>query len=54
MGGFPVSVERNMRIFSEAQCYELMHHMEMLDHIARHSLQVCRVAMFLATELRRL
>jgi uncharacterized protein len=43
-----------MRIFSEAQCYELMHHMEMLDHIARHSLQVCRVAMFLATELRRL
>jgi uncharacterized protein len=40
-----------MRIFSEGQCYQLMHHMEMLDHIARHSLQVGRVAMFLAAEL---
>jgi len=31
-----------------------MHDMQMLDHIARHSLQVCRVAMFLVDEVRRL
>lgn len=43
-----------MRIFSETQCYQLMHHTEMLDHIVRHSLQVRRVAMFLTGELRPL
>jgi putative nucleotidyltransferase with HDIG domain len=33
------------------RCYELMHEMRMLEHIAVHSLQVCRVAMWLTDHL---
>ncbi|MEE4266337.1 MAG: HD domain-containing protein [Desulfobacteraceae bacterium] len=40
-----------MRIPTKAQCYRLMCAMEMLDHIAAHCIQVCRVATFLAGHL---
>jgi putative nucleotidyltransferase with HDIG domain len=33
------------------RCFELMHEMQMLEHIAVHSLQVCRVAMWLTDHL---
>ena len=41
-----------MRIPSENECYRLMCEMKMLDHIALHSMQVCRVATFLTDQLR--
>jgi putative nucleotidyltransferase with HDIG domain len=40
-----------MQIPNTEQCYHLMCAMEMLDHIVRHSLQVCRVATCLAQHL---
>lgn len=40
-----------MNIPSRQRCLELFREMEMLDHIAAHSLQVCRVALFLADRL---
>lgn len=40
-----------MKIPTQNQCYLLMHEMKMMDHIAVHSLQVCRVATFLADHL---
>ena len=40
-----------MQIPTIEQCYHLMCEMKMMDHIVRHSLQVCRVATFLAQNL---
>ncbi|UCD83098.1 MAG: HDIG domain-containing protein [Desulfobacterales bacterium] len=40
-----------MQIPSIEQCYQLMCDMKMMDHIVRHSLQVCRVATYLAQNL---
>ena len=40
-----------MLIPNTEQCYHLMCTMEMLDHIVRHSMQVCRVATCLAQHL---
>jgi uncharacterized protein len=40
-----------MQIPTIEQCYRLMCEMKMMDHIVRHSLQVCRVAAFLAQNL---
>lgn len=40
-----------MNIPSKKECFKLIHQMEMLDHIAAHSIQVCRVALFLTDHL---
>jgi putative nucleotidyltransferase with HDIG domain len=40
-----------MKIPTKAQCYQLMCDMNMMDHIVVHSIQVCRVATFLAEQL---
>lgn len=40
-----------MRIPDRQECYHIMHAMNMMDHIAAHSLQVCRVALFLSDSL---
>lgn len=40
-----------MQIPTIEQCYHLMCDMKMMDHIVRHSMQVCRVATFLAQKL---
>jgi len=40
-----------MRIPSQKQCRQLIREMKMMDHIVAHSLQVCRVAVFLADHL---
>jgi uncharacterized protein len=40
-----------MQIPTIEQCYHLMCEMKMMDHIVHHSLQVCRVAAFLAQNL---
>ena len=41
-----------MQIPTLEQCYQLMCEMKMMDHIVRHSLQVCRVATFLTQNLK--
>lgn len=41
-----------MRIPSKEQCYKLMCEMKMMDHIVRHSIQVCCVATFLTDKLK--
>jgi len=41
-----------MQIPSKKECYQLICEMEMLDHIADHSIQVCRVALFLAEQMK--
>jgi uncharacterized protein len=41
-----------VRIPSRKQCYQLLHQMEMPDHIVAHSLQVCRVAIVLVEDLK--
>ncbi|MBW2650223.1 MAG: HDIG domain-containing protein [Deltaproteobacteria bacterium] len=40
-----------MRIPARRECYHIMYRMKMMDHIVVHSIQVCRVAMFLANSL---
>ncbi|MDM8551044.1 HD domain-containing protein [Desulfobacterales bacterium HSG2] len=40
-----------MQIPSKKECYQLIHEMEMKDHIAAHSIQVYRVATLLADHL---
>ena len=40
-----------MRIPTQKQCFLLMCEMKMMDHIVLHSMQVCRVATFLAEHL---
>ena len=40
-----------MRIPTQEQCFLLMCEMKMMDHIVVHSIQVCRVATFLAERL---
>jgi putative nucleotidyltransferase with HDIG domain len=40
-----------MKIPTQEQCFLLMCEMKMMDHIAVHSMQVCRVATFLAEHL---
>ena len=40
-----------MKIPTQEQCFLLMCEMKMMDHIVVHSLQVCRVATFLAEHL---
>jgi len=40
-----------MRIPARQECYRIMHMMGMLDNIVAHSLQVCRVALFLSDSL---
>ncbi len=40
-----------MRIPTQEQCFLLMCDMKMMDHIVVHSMQVCRVATFLAEHL---
>ncbi|MBW2562060.1 MAG: HDIG domain-containing protein, partial [Deltaproteobacteria bacterium] len=40
-----------MQIPARHECYRIMHTMEMLDNIVAHSLQVCRVALFLSDAL---
>jgi putative nucleotidyltransferase with HDIG domain len=41
------------KIPTHEQCLQMMSEMQMMDHIVAHSLQVCRVALFLAEELNR-
>jgi uncharacterized protein len=41
-----------MQIPTKKQCYRLMCEMKMMDHIAVHSIQVCRVAAFLSDRLK--
>jgi uncharacterized protein len=40
-----------MNIPSREKCFELIREMEMLEHIVDHSVQVCRVALFLTDRL---
>jgi len=40
-----------MKIPTQEQCFLLMCEMKMMDHIVVHSMQVCRVATFLADQL---
>lgn len=40
-----------MRIPTKEECFRLICEMEMMDHIVAHSLQVCRVAVFLTDRL---
>ena len=40
-----------MRIPTRQECYHIMYRMKMMDHIVGHSLQVCRIATFLADSL---
>jgi len=40
-----------MKIPTRDQCYLMMGDMKMMDHIVVHSMQVCRVATFLAEQL---
>jgi putative nucleotidyltransferase with HDIG domain len=40
-----------MQIPTVEQCYRLMCDMKMMDHIVVHSMQVCRVSMFVAEKL---
>ena len=40
-----------MKIPTQEQCFLLMCEMKMMDHIVAHSMQVCRVATFLAQHL---
>ena len=40
-----------MKIPTQEQCFLLMCEMKMMDHIVAHSMQVCRVATFLAEHL---
>lgn len=40
-----------MIIPTKEDCYRLMHEMKMLDHIAAHSFQVCRVALLITDNL---
>ena len=42
-----------MKIPSVTQCYQMMSEMKMMDHIVVHSLQVCRVAIFLTGHLNK-
>ncbi|QTA92309.1 HD domain-containing protein [Desulfonema magnum] len=42
-----------MRIPSKKQCYELIHEMEMMEHIVAHSIQVWRVASFLTDHITK-
>ncbi|NNL78164.1 MAG: HDIG domain-containing protein [Desulfobacterales bacterium] len=42
-----------MRIPTKKNCFQMMCEMKMMDHIVVHSLQVCRVAIFLADHLNR-
>jgi len=42
-----------MQIPTTEQCYQLMYEMKMLDHIVEHSMQVCRVALFLTNQLTK-
>ena len=41
-----------MRIPTRKECFELICEMEMLEHIVAHSVQVCRVALFLVDRLQ--
>ena len=41
-----------MQIPSKRQCYRLFCEMNMLDHIVDHSLQVCRVSIFLVDHMK--
>ena len=41
-----------MQIPSKKQCYQLICNMEMMDHIAAHSVRVCQVAMLLTDHLK--
>lgn len=43
--------EIRIRIPSDAECWRLIAEMGMMEHIVAHSLQVCRVALFLADHL---
>ncbi len=40
-----------MNIPSREKCFELIREMEMMEHIVAHSIQVCRVALFLTDHL---
>ena len=40
-----------MQIPTKQQCYQMIGEMKMMDHIVVHSMQVCRVATFLAEHL---
>ncbi len=40
-----------MRIPSKPECFQMMHAMEMMDHIVAHSLMVCRVARLLVDQM---
>lgn len=42
-----------MKIPSRDQCFRMMSAMNMMDHIVVHSLQVCRVATYLAEHLNK-
>ncbi|HQB31322.1 MAG TPA: HDIG domain-containing protein [Syntrophales bacterium] len=44
--------DRGPAVLSEEKCLRLMGEMGMMAHIVNHSRQVCRVALFLAGELR--
>ena len=42
-----------MLIPSKKQCYRLIGEMKMLDHIVDHSIQVCRVSIFLVDHMKK-
>ncbi len=42
-----------MPIPSEKQCYQLIDEMKMLGHIVDHSIQVCRVSIFLVDHMKK-
>jgi len=48
----PLNLGFNMQIPTQEQCYQLMCEMKMMDHIVVHSMQVCRVATYLADQLK--
>jgi putative nucleotidyltransferase with HDIG domain len=47
----PERKQINMNIPNKELCYRLMGEMKMMDHIVLHSMQVCRVATYLASQL---
>ncbi len=44
---------QSMMIPTKEDCYQLIHEMKILDHIAAHSFQVCRVALLITDNLNQ-
>jgi len=43
----------NISVPTRGRCLQMMSDMQMMEHIVSHSLQVCRVALFLASQLNQ-